>query len=421
MKYILLALIATSALALSPNTPVSHQYDDALYNNIGEQFKNFEATAEIHTTAPLLPVLSKVQIMRHCSVHMEDGDYEKAAPVIASLVEKAKVAHDSQNFHALFLSMDYKIAQMRTYELTIHRNTNTLVAILALKTHEIEENQEKESFYYETYDSPFGFPFINIEKAPVTDSEITEELIQYSKQYLLRAAQIQRGSSVLLGNFGNAAAFVKTATEGVKQVASAYTEVAKAFKTTISDTITKSIKGKGFSKYRSTSRVLRSLGVPKNQFNNYMKSFKTLTGMYKSKYKAELDAILTSATFTVTNDWSIKDFSFNDAKRSTVDAAICLTRTDTKVMHFVTTVTSGFFNLAPNILIMTNHLSAAGGIFERKKDYFKAKPRSLGAKEIKKIQALMIVNSLNMMTKEFGLKMTLPDDPTKMPNSIRLK
>lgn len=412
MKYLVFALLTASVLSLSPSTDLTHQYDDALFNNVNPEFKKIQVDADIQTTVPVAPLLSKIQIMRHCAQNMEGEDYERALPTIIAVVEKAKVSSPNHNYHALFLAMDYELEQMRTYELTVHRNENTLVAILSRKTHDIVKGAKK-SFYYETYESPFGIPFINIEKSDVNDPEITPELVEYSKQYLLRAAQIQRGTSHLLGN---AAAFAKSATAVVKDIAKTYTEVAKAFRTTVTDKVKKTIKGKGFTKFKSSSRLVRTLGVPANQFDNYMKSFKTLTGMSKSKYKSELKEMLSLARFTMSNDWTVKDFAFSSGKTSSVDAAICLTRAHNsfKAHHFLTVVTSGFFKLAPNALMMTNHLSAAGGIFERKKDYFKYMPKELTKKEMKSIQSLMILNSVNMLAKEFGVKFKLPDSPDSL-------
>ena len=122
-------------------------------------------------------------------------DFAKAQSVIEKVINKAKAAQSHATYHAFFVAMDYKVEQARTYELTLVKNENSIVGLLTRKTHEVDA-KDAYNFYFETYSSDFGLPFIFSEKAENTDAELTEDMISYMRQYLLRAAEQTRGSNM---------------------------------------------------------------------------------------------------------------------------------------------------------------------------------------------------------------------------------
>jgi hypothetical protein len=191
MKTVILALLVGSLIAISPSVAGQH-YDDTLHNNLSTHMRNYEAEAEQFSTQPVIIGLAESQIMRLAKMHMGE-EFENAKTILKKVVDQAKSGDSHNTFHAFFVAMDYKNEQARTYEVSIIRKETSLVAAINKKTHELEK-KEKWSFYYEIYTSAFGLPFVFQEKAPIFDTELTQDVVSYMRQYLLRSAERRRGS-----------------------------------------------------------------------------------------------------------------------------------------------------------------------------------------------------------------------------------
>jgi hypothetical protein len=194
MKVIIFAILIGSLLAVSPSALDQH-YDDTLTNNLSLAMKKTETDAEHFSTNPVILPVVKHEVNKLAVAQMEVNDFYSARKVIKTLIEEAKNGSSHHTYHALFVAMDYKRSQARTYEFTLVRKDTSIVALLTKKVHEIE-SKDKYAFYFETYNSPFGLPFVFTAKAPVFDAELTPELIDYMRQYLLKFAEQTRGSNM---------------------------------------------------------------------------------------------------------------------------------------------------------------------------------------------------------------------------------
>lgn len=416
MKLLIFAILAASVCTLSPSTRLTQQYDDMLFNNMGVKMFNVESDAEVTSTRPYILPISKAQILRHCAENMDKEDFENSLPIIKATIQAGLNGQSHNSYHALFIAFDYRNEVARTYELAINRHTKSLVAVLSKKNHEIEK-KDKWSFYYETYESVLGLPFSNIQRGPRFDSDVTPELIEYIKQYLLRAAHKARGSQKGVMVLKGFTEWIGSATGAVNQITGAYKEIVSAFKTTKTETIKELIKGEGFSKFSTKSRFLRSLGVPNSKYDIYMNAYKTLVGLTKNKYTAEIDAFLTISQFLQDNSWAINDLTFDENSGGRCSNIIALTRANMMegVSHFITVNLKGSFALAPNVLVISKHKSVAGGIFENTKDVRKKIPRQITNDEVKAVQSLMLLNAMKIMADAFNIPFGFPtDDPNKL-------
>lgn len=416
MKFLILALLAASVCTLSPSTPLTHQYDDMLFNNMGDQMLTVESDAEVTSTRPNILPVSKSQILKHCAEHMNKEDFENSLPIIKKTINAALKGQSHNSYHALLVAFDYRHSVARTYELTVNRQIRSLVAVLTKKNHELEK-KDKNVFYFETYESVLGLPFTNIQRGPTFDSDVTSDLTDYIKQYLLRAAHEARGSQKNIMVLKGITSWISSATSAVNSITGAYKEIVSAFKTTKTSTIKEMIKGEGFSKFRSHSRFLRSLGVPVSKYNIYINSYITLVGLRNTIYSSEIGAFLSISQFLQDNSWAINDLTFDENSGGKVSNVIALTRNDMAegVTHFITVNLKGSFSLAPNVLVISKHKSIAGGIYENTKDVRKKIPRGITNDEIKAIQSLMLLNSMKIMADAFNIPFGFPtDDPNKL-------
>lgn len=114
----------------------------------------------------------------------------------------------------------------------------------------------------------------------------------------------------------------------------------------------------------------------------------------------------------------MNDFVFGTGKKNNICNNLIITNkidyTD-NVIHFVSVKVDGAFELADDTLIYTQYKSVFGGISESTKEVRKKVPRDITNDEIKAINALMVLNAINVYTEKMGIKFKLPnDDPMKM-------
>jgi len=208
------------------------------------------------------------------------------------------------------------------------------------------------------------------------------------------------------------AAVIQGAKMAVDAIASSWKSIAEAFKTVTSEEIKEKITGEGFAEYNAKSRYLRSIGIPKSFWPTYQKDYMRLTGIANNPIvKPEIETLLKMADFIADNAWNSNDFTFDMDKGGTCSNFVAMTRHDVvdQKMHIMTTVVDGTFNLAPNIWIYSKYKSIAGGILETTKLVTKRVPRAITQDDVKAVNAMMLLNSINIMQENFGIPKTLPE------------
>lgn len=292
-----------------------------------------------------------------------------------------------------------------------------MVGILTQKTHVIDSKQIR-TVYTELYRSEFGLPFIFTEKSENEDADLTEGMIEYMRQYLLRGAEQSRKTSMHaesgLQNFAgwanNASVYIKAFTELAKGIIS-------LFKTVKTTTLKAHIKGEGFKAYKAMSNYARILGVPTRDYKNFLKSYKGMVGIKGAPREKEIDAYFEIAEFA-SNMWKVNDFVFSvGGKDNICNNLVISNQIDyaDNVIHMLSVKVNGSFELADDTLIYTQYKSVMAGLKETTKDIRKNLPRDIKDDEIKAINALMLLNAMNVYAENSGIKFNLPNNnPWKM-------
>jgi len=203
---------------------------------------------------------------------------------------------------------------------------------------------------------------------------------------------------------GNQATWATQAAEGAKELASAYTAIADAFKTTKTKELKEKVQGEGFAQYKSKSSFARILGVPTAKFEFFIKDYTTMMGLRKNKNFDEIEAYLRISQYA-SPKWEANNFLFDEKSGGTVNALIMDSKTDytDNVINTLAVKVDGAFKLAPNVLIYQKNNSYAGGIYETQKEVREIETRQLSEDETKSIQAMMILNAMDIVCEKMGV------------------
>lgn len=415
MKLFIIAILAGTLLAVSPSA-VGQHYDDTIHNNLSIDMRKLETDADVFSTNPVIAPLAKSQIMKLCLDNMQQEDFHQAKAQLSQVIDLAKKSDSHTTFHAFIANMSYKAGEARTYELTVVRNEKSLVGVLTKKTHIVDVQAKKNSFYFEIYSSVFGLPFRMIQSTNSTD--LKKDMIEYMRQYLLRAAEQARKTSMHAeGQLKTFVVWAQAAAQAIQALTKAAQGIINTFKTVKTTTLKHYYKGKGFKAYKASSTYSRILGVPTSKYDLFLKAYKVQMGIDQSPRIKEIDAYFTIAEFA-SNEWKMNDFVFGIGQKNNICNNLVITNkinyTD-NVVHFVSVNVNGSFELADDTLIYTQYKSVFGGISETTKDVIKHVPRDITSAEIKAINALMVLNAINVYTDNMNIKFSLPnDDPWKM-------
>lgn len=148
-----------------------------------------------------------------------------------------------------------------------------------------------------------------------------------------------------------------------------------------------------------------------------MKGWTKFTQMDKSKYFNEVKGLIEMGQFVNSQAWNVNDFNFDKGSTGSLDSIVAVTASDMVAMKMslVTVKTSGTFKLAPNKFLWNKGGSYAGGIYENNKDMIKTEARDITKDDVKVINALMILSTMETMAKGFGIDFKLPtNDPLKL-------
>lgn len=180
------------------------------------------------------------------------------------------------------------------------------------------------------------------------------------------------------------------------------------FKSTKTSTLKEHVKGEGFKSYKAMSNYSRILGVPTNRYTAFLKAYKVQMGFSRSPRQAEMNAYFEIAEFA-SNEWKLNDFVFGVGQKNNIVITNQINYAD-NVVHFVSVNVNGSFELADDTLIYTQYKSIIGGLSETTKDVRKKVPRDIKDDEIKAINALMVLNAMNVYSDNMNIKFKLPGD-----------
>ena len=140
-------------------------------------------------------------------------------------------------------------------------------------------------------------------------------------------------------------------------------------------------------------------------------------GLVESPKYNEIKGYFEIAQFA-NNEWKLNNFTFGIGKKDNTCSNLIITNHidyAENVIHLLTVNVSGTFELADDTLIYEQYKSVFGGMNETTKEVRKNIPRDITGDEVKAINALMILNAMNIYSEHNNVKFSLPnDDPFKM-------
>lgn len=114
----------------------------------------------------------------------------------------------------------------------------------------------------------------------------------------------------------------------------------------------------------------------------------------------------------------MNSFIFGVGKKNNICNNLVITNKinyNDNVVHFVSVNVNGSFELADDTLVFIKYKSKLGGLSENTTVVRKNVPRDITENEIKAINAIMVLNAINVYSENMNIKFKLPNDnPMKM-------
>ena len=433
MKVVILALLATSILSakLTPRTPLPAVFDDMVFNSLGGLHKKVPSNPSVNVVSAPIKLGEAEKLSAFIGQTLPWVPADRIAYILRSGIKLKPLDIET---HYLFESVT--AGNLHRYALInfIKVEANLIQAQIVGEIRGVY-GARINSFHHEVSSSTLGL--MNGDTKVVfqggDQGYYNPDLHKRFKERLLSAIVEKRGTQkiVALGageeepappkpeegekkeeKSGGIASILGGATNIINQLAEGYKSIVSAFKTIKKEELKEKITGEGFNEYNSKSRYLRSIGIPKTYWATYKTQFMQLTGIAKNeKVKPDIEALLKMADFIADNAWNTNDLTFDVTKGGSCSNFVCLTRYDSVIekYHIMTTVVDGTFQLAPNIWVYTKYKSVAGGIVETTKVVTKNVPRSITEADVKAVNAMMLLTSINIMQENFGVPKTLPE------------
>ena len=203
----------------------------------------------------------------------------------------------------------------------------------------------------------------------------------------------------------NAAGVMMAIQGGVKL----WGDISKAFKTTKTSKVVDTIAGEGFSKFFMDSVAHRIEGLRPEFLSRYISM---VPGMYgiPEKYAKDFQNVLLLAQWTSNQQWNKHDMLFDVNNGGNNRWMTFLSnRAKDGTYNFLVVNIEQEFMLAPDVLVIEESKSVAGGIYESTKTKHKKVPRNLTSKDLKQLFGFFTVVSFKRFAANMGME--IPDDP----------
>jgi len=402
---ILLVLLSSAVLAagqrLTPATKLPMAFDDLVHNTL-------QQSADPSSTAKHLTI--KVKETLPLLTFLNTNTFFVNAISKSAIISALKNLKDGEvQTHFLFAAVpttgSFKFAMVNImkeeaeYKIVLTWDEKKAFGVRKLE------------FYHDVSTSTLGLPTVS-RTVVLNTSQKDSDAFDFYRNSLLASIKDVRGSQAANSLGFDIMGAINSATSAVKGITDAYSSIVSAFKTVKTETFKEKLNGDGFSSFRSTARFIRSLGIPTTKWETYKTAYYQLLRLNSNGViKSDVDALMTMAEFIPDNSWNFNDMTFDIGKGGVCDSFVAMTRNDMleNVLHVVTVVANGTFKLADNILVYENYKSVAGGIVESTKTKMVNQPRGMTMEEAKAINAFMMVNALEVLAQNFGVKWTIPE------------
>jgi hypothetical protein len=408
IKTCVFALLVVSVFTakLTPGTRLPNPIDDMIHNNLGSVESFNDESEAVHKVSKDIGQTKSAELLTFLTSELPWANIKSLNTIIQRALKVDEYRVES---HYIFQSF-VQLGEFRYAMVNLVKTKDNFKVVVSYEFKQAF-GIHKDTIYHDVRSSLFGLPF-DSETILFNEDGDKQEFHEFNKNRLLADLKSIRGTqkTELLGAF-DVDATVKSATGAVKGLTDCWQSIVTAFKTVDNETLKKTITGQGYTQFQKASRFLRTLGVPTAQYATVKPAIMTLLGMNKNPMRAkELDAAIVLAQWSSQTDWGASEFTFDIDTKGNCNSAFTLSKGDltNQMFSVISVVIDASFQLAPNILIYEKFRSVAGGIVESTKTIRKEVPRSLTDKDIKALNSVVLLSTLETMSKNFGVAWRLP-------------
>jgi len=191
--------------------------------------------------------------------------------------------------------------------------------------------------------------------------------------------------------------------------ANAWTQIASAFKTKITETVKEKIAGKGFEYYNNNSQIQITKGLK----GEYLDKFTTRLAE-RAKVPAEKEKsfkeVLEEVSWADSTVWSALETVFAiDTVGNAKAVNFWINHNDaTDKYDFIYSEVKADFKLEPNVIIIAKSRSIAGGIFEDYKEDRRTEPRALTSEDVKCVLSFFQIVAFKNFCDQFNIPIEFP-------------
>lgn len=401
------------ARPLTPLTSLPPAYDDMLFNKLQGHADLQSFAASAHISKEFLRIASLEEVAKELTERFPQISQESIALIHKSF---STIHADSIENHFIQTApnAEKKATSALIQLLVMHEKLRIISLTVSAASYQ-------PNYHHLVYTSKFGLVPSGFQ---VLIGKVSERLQKVHDLFMLKRLFTvlqklrgsQKGDLMVKGALGQTT--FTGVLDAIQAVASAWQSIASAFKTINRETFKYVIKGQGFSQYKQSSIFLRSLGIDLRRWEMFKPLYMTSVGIDSpAAAKQQAEVFLTLAEFMPDNVWQFNDHTFDKNGQGSTNTMVAFTKADMDVQkaHILTVVTSGSYVLAPDVYVYEKYKSVAGGIYQNTKEVRKNVPRNLSLEDIKGINALAMLNAINVMTEYFKIDFKLPsDDPMKL-------
>jgi hypothetical protein len=192
------------------------------------------------------------------------------------------------------------------------------------------------------------------------------------------------------------------------KITNVWSHVVSLFKNSRSTELKDKLIREGFDKFDQTTQVQLIHGLTSEGLNKFSDLLQRRLGLPEDK-KEDVKNILLESAWMDSNIWANYDIAFSTGEGGKVKYASVFSHQDPSGKFFmVVCEIQSSFELAPDVLVITEKLSVLGGIFSDSKDRIEYKPKSLNAEDIKTVFSFFQLIAIKNVAAQFGIGLELP-------------
>lgn len=409
IKACIFALLAMSVLTakLTPGTRLPHSFDNLIHNNLGSVEMFGQESEAVHKVSKDIGQTQSAEMLAFLTTELPWVNVKS----LNTMIQRAlKVEEDRIETHYIFQSF-VQLAEFRYALINLIKSKGSFKVVVSYEFRPAF-GIHSDTIYHDVRSSLLGLPF-DSELVLANENGDKPEFHEFNRNRLMADLKSVRGTANVDLLALDPVTVVAGATAVVKGLTDCWKNIVDAFKTIDNTTLKQTINSQGYTRFQKSARFLRMIGIPNAQAALMKKNIMTLLGMDKNPNRIkEISAVVDVAQWNMQNDWGADEFTFDIDKGGKCNSAMTLSKAHfaDQMWSLLAVVIDASFQLAPNILVYERFRSVAGGIVQTTKEERQQVPRELTNKDIKAINNMVKVATLESMAKNLGIKWTLPNE-----------